>query len=153
MNIARQIFNNQHLTTDLIYLFGKRYKINENDKTFRWLCLNETSDYLIFLRVCELANHCCVMKNDKGFKKRIDMRENAILINDIRKWLLSRKRLIVLAMIMAQMKTFVHFEYINYKFLFRLKMSYFKKLYSSQETKVVYNKSKRENKDYDKKKY
>ena len=93
------------------------------------------------------------MKNDKGFKKRIDMRENAILINDIRKWLLSRKRLIVLAMIMAQMKTFVHFEYINHKFLFRLKMSCFKKLYSSQETKVVYNKSKRENKDYDKKKY
>ena len=93
------------------------------------------------------------MKNDKGFKKRIDMRENAILINDIRKWLLSRKRLIVLAMIMAQMKTFVHFEHINYKFLFRLKMSCFKKLYSSQETKVVYNKSKRENKDYDKKKY
>ena len=63
------------------------------------------------------------------------------------------KWLIVLAMIMAQMKTFVHFEYINYKFLFRLKMSCFKKLYSSQETKVVYNKSKRENKDYDKKKY
>ena len=54
---------------------------------------------------------------------------------------------------MAQMKTFVHFEYINYKFLFRLKMSCFKKLYSSQETKVVYNKSKRENKDCDKKKY
>ena len=34
MNIARQIFNNQHLTSDLIDLFGKRYKINENDKTF-----------------------------------------------------------------------------------------------------------------------
>ena len=91
MNIARQVFNNQHLTTDLIYLFGKRHKINENDKTFRWLCLNETSYYLIFLRVCELANHCCVTKNDKDFKKRIDMRESTILINNIRKWLLSRK--------------------------------------------------------------
>ena len=34
MNIARQIFNNQHCTTDLIDLFGKRYKINEHDKTF-----------------------------------------------------------------------------------------------------------------------
>ena len=31
MNIARQIFNNQHLTTDLINLFEKRYKINEKD--------------------------------------------------------------------------------------------------------------------------
>ena len=38
------------------------------------------------------------------------------------------KWLIVLAMIMAQMKTFVHFEYINHKFLFRLKMTWFKKL-------------------------
>ena len=44
------------------------------------------------------------------------------------------------------MKTFVHFEYINYGFLFRQKMSWFKKLYSSQEKKVVY-----ENKDGDKK--
>ena len=43
---------------------------------------------------------------------------------------------------MALMKTFIHFEYINYRFLFRQKMSWFKKLYSSQETKVVY-----ENKD------
>ena len=33
MNIARQIFNNKRLTTDLIDLFRKRYKINENDKT------------------------------------------------------------------------------------------------------------------------
>ena len=56
-----------------------------------WLCLNETSNYLIFLRVCELANHCCVMKNDKGFDIRIDMRENTVLIHAIRKCLLSRK--------------------------------------------------------------
>ena len=39
---------------------------------------------------------------------------------------------------MALMKTFIHFEYINYGLLFRQKMSWFKKLYSSQETKVVY---------------
>ena len=91
MNIARQIFNNQQCTTDLINLFGKKYKINENDKTFCWLCLNKTSDYLIFLRICKLADHCCVMKNDKGFYIRVDMKENAVLINDIRKWLLSRK--------------------------------------------------------------
>ena len=31
MNIARQIFNNQHCTTELINLFEKRYKIDEND--------------------------------------------------------------------------------------------------------------------------
>ena len=49
-------------------------------------------------------------------------------------------------MVMVLMKTFVHFEYINYGFLFRQKMSWFKKLYSSQEKKVVY-----ENKDGDKK--
>ena len=91
MNIARQIFNNQHFKTDLIDLFGKRYKINENDKTFRWLCLKKTSDYLIFLRICELSYHCCVMKNDKGFDIRMDMKENAVLINDMRKLLLSRK--------------------------------------------------------------
>ena len=44
MNIARQIFNNQHCTTDLIDLFGKKYKINENDKNFCWLCLYKTND-------------------------------------------------------------------------------------------------------------
>ena len=31
MNIARQIFNNQHCTTELINLIEKRYKIDEND--------------------------------------------------------------------------------------------------------------------------
>ena len=31
MNIARHIFNNQHLTTDLINLLGKRYKVNKKD--------------------------------------------------------------------------------------------------------------------------
>ena len=35
MDVARQIFNSQHSTTDLIDLFGKRYKIDENDQTFR----------------------------------------------------------------------------------------------------------------------
>ena len=56
-------------------------------------------------------------------------------------------------MIMELMKTFVHFEYINYEFLFRQKMSWFKKLYSSQETKVVYGKLKSESKDDNKKEY
>ena len=54
-------------------------------------------------------------------------------------------------MIIELVKTFVHFEYINYEFLFRQKMSWFKKLHSLQETKVVYKKSKSENKDDDKK--
>ena len=31
------------------------------------------------------------MKNDKGFDIRVDMKENAVLINDIRKLLLPRK--------------------------------------------------------------
>ena len=73
----------------MIYL--EKDKIYENDQTFCWLCFNKTSNYLIFLRICELANHCCVMKNDKGFDIRVDMKEKAVLVNDIRKWLLSRK--------------------------------------------------------------
>ena len=32
MNIARQIFNNQHSKTEVNDLFGKRYKIYENDR-------------------------------------------------------------------------------------------------------------------------
>ena len=31
------------------------------------------------------------MNNDKSFNIRVDMRENAVLINDMRKWLLRRK--------------------------------------------------------------
>ena len=41
MDIARCLFNDQHPTTSLIDLFGKRYKIDENDKVFRWLCLSK----------------------------------------------------------------------------------------------------------------
>ena len=44
-----------------------------------------------FLRICELANHCCVMKNDKGFDIKVYMRENAVLVTDIRKLLLNRR--------------------------------------------------------------
>ena len=52
MDIARRLFNDQHPTTSLIDLFGKRYKIDENDKVFRWLCLNKASNYLTYLRIC-----------------------------------------------------------------------------------------------------
>lgn len=48
MNIARQIFNNQHCKTELIDLFARIYKINEKHNVFRWLCLHETSDYYLF---------------------------------------------------------------------------------------------------------
>ena len=91
MDIARQIFNNQHCTTELTDLFSKRYKINENDHVFCWLCLNEVRDYYLFLRVCEFANQCCVMKTDKGFDITVDMREHTVLINDMKKWVLNRR--------------------------------------------------------------
>ena len=90
MNIARQIFNNQHCTTELIDLFAKRYKINEKD-VFHSLCLNEVGDYYLFLRVCELAKHCCVMKNDKGFDITVDVRENTVLVNDMKKWVINTR--------------------------------------------------------------
>ena len=84
MEVARQIFNSQHSTTDLIDLFGKRCKIDENDQTLCWLCLNEVSNYLTFLRICELANHCCIIKNERRFDIRVDIKENQILVSDIR---------------------------------------------------------------------
>ena len=91
MDVARQVFNCEHSTTDLVDLFGKRYKIDENDQTFRWLCLNEVSNYLTFKRICELAKHCCVIANERRFDLRVDIKENKNLANDIRSWLLTRK--------------------------------------------------------------
>ena len=91
MNLARQIFNNQHCTTELIDLFAKRYRINEKDHVFRWLCLNKVGDYYLFLRICEIANHCCVMKNDEGFDIAVDVSESAVLINDMKKWVINRR--------------------------------------------------------------
>ena len=91
MNVARQIFNSQHSTTDLIDLFGKRCKIDESGQTFQWLCLNEVSNYLTFKRICELAKHCCVVANERGCDVSVDIKENKNLVNDIRSWLLTRK--------------------------------------------------------------
>ena len=91
MDLARRLFNDQHPTTSLIDLFGKRYKIDENDKVFWWLCLNLASNSLTYMRICELANHCCIMKYDRGFDIKVDMNENPILVKDIREWLLTRK--------------------------------------------------------------
>ena len=84
MNIARQIFNNQHCTTAFIDLFARIYKTNEKDHVFHWLCLSKVGDYYLFLRVCELANHFCVMKNDKCFDIAVNVSENAGLVNDMK---------------------------------------------------------------------
>ena len=91
MNIARQLFNNQHCTTEPIDLFAKRCKLNEKDHVFRWLCLNEVGDYYLLLRICKLAKHCCVMKNDKDFDIAVNVSKNAVLINDMKKWVINRK--------------------------------------------------------------
>ena len=66
MNVARQIFNSQHSTTDLIDLFGKRCKIDESGQTFQWLCLNEVSNYLTFKRICELAKIVVLLQMKEG---------------------------------------------------------------------------------------
>ena len=51
MDIAKKIFNDQHNTSDLIDLFGKRYKIDGHDETFWWLCLNKINYYFVFFEV------------------------------------------------------------------------------------------------------
>ena len=43
------------------------------------------------MRICELADHCCVTKSDRGFDIKVDMDENPILVKDIREQLLTRK--------------------------------------------------------------
>ena len=85
MNIAREILHNVQTTTDLIDSFAKRYKINENDHTFRWLMINEVDPYLLFLRVCQLFNKCAVIKNDRGFEITVDNIENAVVVKDMKK--------------------------------------------------------------------
>ena len=47
------------------------------------------------------------MKNDKGFNIRVDMRENAVLVNDMRKWLLSRR---IMDRIGNDYETYQHFS-------------------------------------------
>ena len=52
MDFARQILDNNNdvqTTTDLIDSFAKRYKINENDHTFRWLMINVVHPYLVLV--------------------------------------------------------------------------------------------------------
>ena len=65
MNVAKEIFNNLRTSADLIDSLGKRYHINENDHTYRWLMTNEVDPYLLFLRICQLTKKCAVVKNGR----------------------------------------------------------------------------------------
>lgn len=149
MGIARQIFNSQYANTSIIDLFGKINKIDENGKTFWWLCLNEASNYLTFLRICELASCCCVIKNGKGFDIRVDINENLVLVSDIRKWLLTRKVIDCIGSDYGTIEKICTLRIYRLWILFRKKISWLKKLYSLQETKVKYEKSKSEDKKDD----
>ena len=53
--------------------------------------INEVDPYLVFLRVCELVDKCSVVKIEKGFGIRIDHILNAVLVEDMKKWVLHRK--------------------------------------------------------------
>ena len=53
--------------------------------------INEVDPYLVFLRVCELVNECTIVRNEKGFDIRIDNIINAVLVEDMKKWVLYRK--------------------------------------------------------------
>ena len=51
--------------------------------------INQVDAYLVFVRVCELIDECSVVKN-KGFDIAIDNIENAVLVEDMKKWVLHR---------------------------------------------------------------
>ena len=70
------------INTQQQVLFGKRHKRR---------CLSKASNYLTCMRICELADHCCVIKSDRGFNIKVDMNKNPILLKDITEWLLTRK--------------------------------------------------------------
>ena len=53
--------------------------------------INDVDSYFLFLRVCELVNECTVVRNEKGFNIRIDNIINAVLVEDMKKWVLHRK--------------------------------------------------------------
>ena len=91
MNIGTEILHNIQTTTDLIDSFVKRYKINENDHTFRWLMINEVDSYLVCHRVFQLVNKCAVIKKGRGFDIIVDNIENTVLVEDMKKWVLHRK--------------------------------------------------------------
>ena len=53
--------------------------------------INEVDPYLVFLRVCEQIDKCSVVTNNKGFDNTIDNIENAVLVEDMKKWVLHRR--------------------------------------------------------------
>ena len=91
MNVAKEIFNNLHISTDLIDSFGKRYQINENDHTYCWLMINEVDPYLVFFSICQLAKNSAAVRNRRGFDITVDNIENAFLVEDMKKWVLHRR--------------------------------------------------------------
>ena len=44
-----------------------------------------------FLECCQLVNKCKVIKNGKSFDVAVDNIENAVLVEDMEKWILRRK--------------------------------------------------------------
>ena len=65
------------------------------------------------MRICELAKHCCAMKCERGFDKKIDMNENPILVKEIREWLLTRKIKDRYGNEIGKIENIVLLEYIN----------------------------------------
>ena len=91
MNVAKEIFNNLHTSADLIDSFGKRHQINDNDHTYLWLMINEVDPCLVFLRICQLAKKCAVVKNGSGFDITVDNTEKAFSVEAMKKWVLHRR--------------------------------------------------------------
>ena len=46
---------------------------------------------MVFLRVSELVNECTIVRNERGFDIRIDNIINAVLVKDMKKWVLQRE--------------------------------------------------------------
>ena len=91
MSFVKKLFNDQHSENEIINLSGKRYDINERDDVFHWFCSNMVGDYCILLRICELASNCCDKKHEKGFDIIVNIEKNKELIDNIYKWVLSRR--------------------------------------------------------------
>ena len=53
--------------------------------------INEVDPYLVFLRVCELIHKCSVITNNKSFDITINNIEHAVLVEDLKKWVLHRR--------------------------------------------------------------
>ena len=53
--------------------------------------INEVDPYLVFLRVCELIHKCSVITNNRDFDITINNIEHAVLVEDMKKWVLHRR--------------------------------------------------------------